>query len=192
MRLAKGCESTRGASRSPGFISPQTFETPVPLVFVGSVRSQNLAYLRPFFPFSGGPQGCPEPKPRPILLSPAPLSGIINDMTFFKIALPLILLMRLTAEDTRVVSGTVRNQDGRPLAGAVVEMTNMDSQQVWSNVTKSDGTYRFAAVKFAQGYRLHANYQNYSGNVRHLSEYDWRPSAVINLRVDIDWRGNHR
>ena len=76
-------------------------------------------------------------------------------MTFFNIALPLILLMPLTAQDTRIVIGTVRNQEGRSLAGAVVQMMNMDSQQVWSNVTKSDGTYRFAAVALpkATGYR---------------------------------------
>ena len=113
-------------------------------------------------------------------------------MTFFNIALPLILLMPLTASDTRIVTGTVRNQEGRPLAGAVVQMTNMDSQQVWSNVTKIDGTYRFAAVEFALSYRLQAKYQNYSGNVRHVSMYDPRPSVVINLRVDIDWRSKHR
>ena len=113
-------------------------------------------------------------------------------MTFFNIALPLILLMPLTAPDTRIVTGTVRNQEGRSLAGAVVQMINMDSQQVWSNVTKSDGTYRFAAVEFAHSYRLQAKYQNYSGNVRHLSKYDWRASAVINLRVDIDWWSKHR
>ena len=77
-------------------------------------------------------------------------------MTFFNIALPLILLMPLTSQDTRIVTGTVRNQDGRSLVGAIVQMVNMDSQQVWSNVTKSDGTYRFAAVEFAQGYRLHS------------------------------------
>ena len=126
------------------------------------------------------------------MLSPAPFSGIPSNMTFFNISLPLILLMPLTASDTRIVTGTVRNQEGRSLAGAVVQMTNMDSQQVWSNVTKSDGTYRFAAVEFAKGYRLQAKYQNYSGNVRHLSMYDPRPSAVINLRVDIDWRSKHR
>jgi hypothetical protein len=113
-------------------------------------------------------------------------------MTFFKIALPLILLMPLTSQDTRIVTGTVRNQEGRSLAGAVVEMINMDSQQVWSNVTKSDGTYRFAAVEFAHGYQLQAKYKNYSGSVRHLSQYDWRPSAVINLRVDIDRWAKHR
>ena len=113
-------------------------------------------------------------------------------MTFFKIALPLILLMPHTAQETRIVTGTVRNLEGRPLAGAVVEMTNMDSKQVWSNITYSDGTYRFAAVKLAQGYRLQAKYQNYSSNVRHLSEYDWRPSPVINLRVDIDRWSKHR
>jgi len=38
-------------------------------------------------------------------------------MTFFNIALPLILLMPLTAPDTRIVTGTVRNQEGRSLAG---------------------------------------------------------------------------
>ena len=100
--------------------------------------------------------------------------------------LPLILLMPLTAQETRIVTGTVSNQEGRSLAGAVVQMMNMDPQQVWSDVTKSDGTYRFAAVEFAQGYRLQAQYQTHTGNVRHLSKYDWRPSAVINLRVDID------
>ena len=50
-------------------------------------------------------------------------------MTFFDIALPLILLIPLTAQDTRIVTGTVRNQEGRPLAGAVVQMMNLDSQQ---------------------------------------------------------------
>jgi len=109
-------------------------------------------------------------------------------MSRTKIAFLLMLAaLPLAAQGTREVDGIVRDQRGRPLAGAVVRMKNLSTGQVWTNITKSDGSYRFQKVNFEQSFRLQANYQNNPGNVRHLSEYDWRPSAVINLRVDIDW-----
>ncbi len=109
-------------------------------------------------------------------------------MSRTKVALLVILAaLPLAAQGTREVDGIVRDQHGRPLAGAVVRMKNLSTGQVWSNLTRSDGSYRFQKVNFDQSFRLQADYRNNPGNVRHLSEYDWRPSAVINLRVDIDW-----
>jgi hypothetical protein len=113
-------------------------------------------------------------------------------MRVSKAAATLMILaaIPLAAQQTRTVDGTVKDQDGRPLAGAVVQMTNMNAgHDVHSCVTQADGTYRFPAVRFAESYTLQAKFRDYSGNVRHLSEYDWRPSAVINLTVDVDrWR----
>jgi Carboxypeptidase regulatory-like domain len=104
--------------------------------------------------------------------------------------LTILAAIPLAAQQTRSVSGTVKDGDGHPLAGAVVRMINMNAEHdVHSAVTRPDGTYRFPAVRFAESYTLQAKFRDYSGNVRHLSEYDWRASAVINLTVDTDrWR----
>jgi hypothetical protein len=95
----------------------------------------------------------------------------------------------VSAQQTREVRGVVNDQNGRPVAGAVVQMTNLHSGQVWTCSTQSGGRYRFQAVHFGESYRLEAKFRDHAGSVRHLSEYDWRPEAVINLRVDVDrWK----
>lgn len=103
-------------------------------------------------------------------------------------AVLLVLAATLLSAQSRSLTGIVSDQEGHPIAGAVVQMVNMNAaHDVHSCLTKNDGTYRFAVVPFATSYRLQAKVGRYTGNVRHLSEYDWRSSPVINLRIDRDW-----
>jgi hypothetical protein len=104
----------------------------------------------------------------------------------------VLAAMLLLAQQTRVVDGTVTDQDGHPLVGAVVQMRDLTSLNIRSSITQKDGTYHFGGVSTDRSYRLQAKYRDYSGHVRHLSQFDGRKSAVINLTVDLDRWSKHR
>jgi Carboxypeptidase regulatory-like domain len=91
------------------------------------------------------------------------------------------------AGQSRPLTGTVKDDQGRPLPGAVVRMVNMNApRDVHSAVANGRGAYEFSAVPYATEYELQAKYAGVTGGPRHLSEYDWRPSPRINLRVHIN------
>lgn len=56
------------------------------------------------------------------------------------------------------VRGTVTDEDGNPVAGAVVELRNDDSKQILSYLTNEDGAYRFENLAPATGYGIWATF----------------------------------
>lgn len=104
----------------------------------------------------------------------------------------LLAALLLAAQQTRVVAGTVRDQDGHPLAGAVVQMRDLNTLNIRSCLTQKDGTYHFGGVSTDASYRLQAKYRDYPSHVRHVSQFDGRRSAVVNLTVDLDRWSKHR
>jgi Carboxypeptidase regulatory-like domain len=109
-----------------------------------------------------------------------------------KIAVLLLLAATLLLAQARVLDGTVRDQDGHPLVGAVVQMRDLNSLNIRSSITQKDGRYHFGGVSTNTSYRLQAKYRDYSSHVRHLSQFDGRKSAVIDLTVDLDRWSKHR
>jgi Carboxypeptidase regulatory-like domain len=109
-----------------------------------------------------------------------------------KIAVLLLLAATLLLAQARVVDGTVRDQDGHPLVGAVVQMRDLNSLNIRSSITQKDGTYHFGGVSTNTSYRLQAKYRDYPSHVRHLSQFDGRKSAVIDLTVDLNRWSKHR
>jgi hypothetical protein len=54
---------------------------------------------------------------------------------------PLLLWVAvLSAQETRAVRGTVKDQEGHVLTGAVVQIQNMASFNIRSYITQEDGT----------------------------------------------------
>ena len=57
---------------------------------------------------------------------------------------PMVLWVALlTAQQPRAVRGSVKDQGGHVLAGAVVQIQNTTSHDIRSYITQKDGTYYF-------------------------------------------------
>ncbi|MEK7406868.1 MAG: carboxypeptidase-like regulatory domain-containing protein [Acidobacteriota bacterium] len=84
----------------------------------------------------------------------------------------------------RSVQGVVTDPAGNPVEGAVVHLKNTKTLQIRSYITKGDGAYSFHGLSTNIDYELKAEHQGLSSDVRTLSVFDSRKSAVINLRLN--------
>ena len=86
---------------------------------------------------------------------------------------------------TRSVSGTVTDDAGSLINGAVVQLKDTKTLQVRSFITRDDGSYRFHGLNRDIDYELEAKHQGQSSGTRTLSAFDNRPQAVINLKIKL-------
>jgi hypothetical protein len=99
-----------------------------------------------------------------------------------------LLLLGMTAgagPSIRRVSGTVTDQCGLPLKGAVVQIENTTLLGIRSYITQNGGKYHFSGLSSDADYRLEAKYQNAEGSPKTLSQFDSSDTKVINLRVRV-------
>ena len=84
---------------------------------------------------------------------------------------------------TRSVSGTVTDQNGNPVKGAIVLIENTALLRIRSYITQNDGEYHFSGLYWDVDYRLKAKCDGAKGPTKTLSQFDSRDSKVINLKV---------
>jgi hypothetical protein len=84
---------------------------------------------------------------------------------------------------TRSVQGTVTDATGKAVPGAVVHLKNVKTLQIRSFITKDDGSYAFHGLSTNVDYELKAERDGVSSNVKTLSVFDSRTSAVIDLKL---------
>jgi hypothetical protein len=84
---------------------------------------------------------------------------------------------------SRSVSGTVADDSGTLVVGAVVQLKDTKTLQVRSFITRDDGMYRFHGLNRDIDYEIEAKYQGRSSDTRTLSAFDSRQQAVINLKL---------
>ena len=84
---------------------------------------------------------------------------------------------------TRSVSGTVTDQNGNPVKGAIVLIENTALLRVRSYITQDDGKYHFSGLFWDVDYRLKAKYHGANGRTKTLGEFDSHDAKVINLEV---------
>lgn len=121
-------------------------------------------------------------------LSKAPLLSRWAGTPNVAVRVGLLLLLCLAAAaqpSTRTVSGTVVDRNGKPVAGAVVQLENSALLRVRSYITQSDGMYHFVELYRGADYRLKAIYHGAEGPGKTLSKFDSHDSKVINLEVPI-------
>jgi hypothetical protein len=87
---------------------------------------------------------------------------------------------------SRSLRGTVTDDAGRPLQGALVTLTDGKTKQKLTFITKNDGRYSFSDLSFTIDYELSARYQNLVSSTRRLSQYDRTPEMVRILQVGAD------
>lgn len=83
----------------------------------------------------------------------------------------------------RPVRGVVTDADGKPVAGAVVELKDTKTQKLISALTHEKGDYNFSGLKKTDDYELKATFHDQSSEPHTLSSYDMREQPVINLQI---------
>lgn len=86
----------------------------------------------------------------------------------------------------RDVQGTVSDADGKPVAGAVVQLKNTKNLEIISFITKEQGDYYFHGLSPDIDFELTAMLGSKMSAVRTLTSFDTRKQAVINLKLDRD------
>lgn len=87
------------------------------------------------------------------------------------------------AATSRVVSGQVVDENGAPLEGALVTLTNDVTKERHEFFTKKDGRYSFEELSFSIDYQVQARYKNLNSESRKLSQYDKSPKMVRILQI---------
>jgi hypothetical protein len=84
---------------------------------------------------------------------------------------------------TRTVSGHVVDDSGTPLEGALVNLTDVKTNEKRTFFTKKDGRYTFEDLSFTKDYHIQARWKTLTSDQRNLSQYDPSATPVRILQV---------
>lgn len=85
--------------------------------------------------------------------------------------------------NVRSVQGTVSDNAGNAVDGAVVQLKNTKTLQIRSYITKDHGDYYFHGLSPDVDYELKADLSGASSGTKTLSAFDNRKQAVLNLQL---------
>jgi hypothetical protein len=109
---------------------------------------------------------------------------------FFVVAMMLLLIGLAAAQGKqpntsgRLLTGRVLDHDDSPLASSVVYLTNTRTRAVKTYIVGNDGGYRFPALSQNIDYEVYAQFNGRKSDTKTLSQFDSRPNANINLKID--------
>ncbi|MDX2269597.1 MAG: carboxypeptidase-like regulatory domain-containing protein [Bryobacter sp.] len=88
-------------------------------------------------------------------------------------------------ENTRSVSGVVRDPSDNLKGGAIVKLKDTKSLAIRSFITKDDGAYNFQGLSNSVNYELKAeSREGEESSTKTLTVYDNRKAAIINLKLE--------
>jgi hypothetical protein len=87
------------------------------------------------------------------------------------------------APTSRTLHGTVTDETGQPMAGALVTLTDDSTKDKLTFITKKDGKYNFADLSFNKDYEVIARLQSQVSTPRKLSQYDHTADMVRVLEL---------
>lgn len=90
------------------------------------------------------------------------------------------------APTSRTLRGTVVDDGGRPMEGALVTLTNKSTNEKITFITKKDGQYRFDDLSFTTDYEVGAKYKRQSTEARQISQYDHRADVIRRLELSSE------
>ena len=95
------------------------------------------------------------------------------------------------SQQTRSLRGSVTDETGNVLVGAVVQLQNKSTSQIRSFITQSDGRYRFEELSTDITYEVQADYKGVFGRTKILSKFNSRKLATINLEIHLSSPQSH-
>lgn len=84
---------------------------------------------------------------------------------------------------TRVIKGQVLDENGKPVAGAVVRLKDKTTKKEVSMTTNQNGRYQFNNVKLRSDYRIQAEKAKQRSRSRGISQMDTRTEIFMHLRL---------
>ena len=83
----------------------------------------------------------------------------------------------------RTVSGVISTEDGKAVAGAVVQLKNTKTLQIRSFISKDNGEYFFNGLGTDVDFEITAKSGEMVSPKRVLSSFDSRKAAILNITV---------
>ena len=93
---------------------------------------------------------------------------------------------------TRSVKGTVSDQNGKNLPGAVVYLKDTRSAHIRSYIARKNGAYQFHSLSPDIDYELSARFEGVTSSTKSLSRFDSEKTATIDLVVEVKTPGRRR
>ena len=87
-------------------------------------------------------------------------------------------------QQTRSLSGTVRDQKDALLPNAIVYLKNMRTLAVKTYIAGQDGVYRFNGLSPNADYEVYAEFNGARSDTKTVSSFDGRKSITYNLKID--------
>jgi len=84
----------------------------------------------------------------------------------------------------RTVQGTVTDDKGNPVVGAVVQLKNLRTLQMRSYISKGDGEFHFSGLRMDEDYELEGKNNNLTSGPKKISIFDNRKIVIQNLKAD--------
>jgi hypothetical protein len=106
------------------------------------------------------------------------------------VGLLVLLSADAFAQEARAVRGTVTDERGQVLVGAIVQLRNTATLQIRSYITQSDGEYHFEQLSADVTYKVQAIYKGTYGRSRSVSKFSSRALVTIDLVVDLSLKSD--
>lgn len=86
----------------------------------------------------------------------------------------------------RNITGTVTDEDGEPLKGAVVQLKDMASLQVRSYVTQAEGKYAFCCLHADADYQLKVQYRGKFTGSKSVTRLNPHKNVKVDFRIHVE------
>ncbi len=86
---------------------------------------------------------------------------------------------------SRTVLGTVRDEGGEPLRGAVVEIEAEDSMTIASYITGEKGEFHFHNLRGDADYHVWASFRGHHSKHHEISKLERKPEQDVVLVIDL-------
>ena len=100
------------------------------------------------------------------------------------IGLLVLLSADALAQEVRAVRGTVTDERGQVLVGAIVQLRNNATLQIRSYITQNEGEYHFEELSTEVTYKVQASYKGTYSRSRAVSRFSSRALKTIDLEID--------
>ena len=86
---------------------------------------------------------------------------------------------------SKMLTGTVTDQDDKPISGAVVYLKNSKTLVVKSFFTQENGSYRFPQLALNTDYEIWAEKDGKKSSTKGVSQFDDRFAPTINMSINM-------
>jgi hypothetical protein len=90
-----------------------------------------------------------------------------------------------TYDYQRMVIGTVSDESGEPLKGAVVQLKNLTSLEVRSYLTQAEGKYFFCGLYGETDYQVAVLYKGKFSRTKRVSRFDSRRTVKVDFHIKV-------